>query len=639
MFSFYPSHPRALRYSSPVYSVYPDDDLYAPYLSSHDSRPQVINPEVRYRRALGEYLAAEEAYNTLLRTREEAKLRARAEAIRQERARLRLVRLARARREQQARQFEQGLAKVLTRAAVSGDDIDLLHHVVPVTVMYQTSDRPLSDMFYGEASCADGASVQMEKVCGVRFQPCLHSVLIRVHAQAQVQRDAEETNVDQSAPLPASGPGECECSVSSLECVLRERLQKIAGDEEVQDLARSILRHLTSATGVSPSAAASSPEVGSRSAFFINVLVLIEVKLNTLSTQPDEGANLSRSHALKGVAAEAAKASFKAHRAEVAEPSQTSPTPRTVPSSLSIIEDIRSALTKLSAGFSLPHSLDFSDDELNGLAYTPANAPVRVYEHALNKLLEQLDAVESEGDEEVRVVRRAAVKEVEKAIEDVEKRIREARESARPGGSPGLADSAEADLTKNEVEEKSCADNEVEEPASNSVDSALSRPEILAIPNLKVAIPYVDRPTDPKPLQDDDIVKDQSSTPVSGSVFPTVSMASPSPAPAEQIEATVSTDELKHDSEVFAEQVSIDQITSVLLEPETLITPPDSPREVSVPTRGAIAPSSTPIAPLVPSVITDELPASLSGDQLPVPLGEDDAELYDADGEGEWTEI
>jgi len=153
-------------------------------------------------------------------------------------------------------------------------------------------------------------------------------------------------------------------------------------------------------------------------------------KLNTYSTQPDEGAHLSRSHALKGVAAEAAKASFKAHRAEVAEPSQPSPTPRTVPSSLSIIEDIRSALTKLSDGFSLPHSLDFSDDELNGLAYTPANAPVRVYEYALNKLLEQLDAVESDGDEEVRVARRAAVKEVEKAIEDVEKRIKEARESA-----------------------------------------------------------------------------------------------------------------------------------------------------------------------------------------------------------------
>ncbi len=49
-------------------------------------------------------------------------------------------------------------------------------------------------------------------------------------------------------------------------------------------------------------------------------------------------------------------------------------------------------------------------------------------EHALNKLLEQLDAVDSDGDEEVCVVRRTTVKEVEKAIEDVSKSIREARE-------------------------------------------------------------------------------------------------------------------------------------------------------------------------------------------------------------------
>lgn len=256
MFSFYPSHPRALRYSAPVYSVY-DTDFYSPYqLSSRDSRVPVANPDVRYRRAISEYVAAEEEYNAVLRRHEEARLmKARAEAIRQERVRLRLEQLARARRERE-QQFKQGLAKALVRAAVSGDD-DLLHHVVPVTV------RPLSHMLipscmHGEVSCADGASVQKEKVCGVWFEPCLHSVL----TMAQAQRDAkEETSVNQS-PLSASKPGECECAAPNLESVLRERLQKIAGDEEVQDLARSILRHLTSATGVSTSAAASSPEVG-----------------------------------------------------------------------------------------------------------------------------------------------------------------------------------------------------------------------------------------------------------------------------------------------------------------------------------------------------------------------------------------
>src|SRR5713101_4880679 len=105
MLSFYPSHPRALRYSPAVNSVYPDDNLYTPYrLSSPDSRLLVTNPEVRYRRAFGEYHAAQGEYNALLRASEEA--RARAKAIRQERVRLQV--LARARREQEARQFKQG---------------------------------------------------------------------------------------------------------------------------------------------------------------------------------------------------------------------------------------------------------------------------------------------------------------------------------------------------------------------------------------------------------------------------------------------------------------------------------------------------------------------------------------------------
>ena len=355
-----------------------------------------------------------------------------------------------------------------------------------------------------------------------------------------------------------------------------------------------------------------------RGRFLLCVLNNDVPKLNTCLTQPDEGAQLSRTHALKGAAAEAAKASFKAHRAEVAEKPEPSPTPRTVSSSLTIIEDIRSALSKLSADFSLPPSLDFSDDEPDGLAYTPINAPVRVYEHALNRLLEQLDAVESDGDEEVRVVRRAAVKEVEKTIEDVEKRIREARE--RLGGSPGSVVSGGADLTEGKdvdggVDQSPSSDDdkpEAEEASSNSgdrVDSAPSKPEILPIPNPIMAASEDAKPTDTKPVQGEDIPKDRSSTPVSGSVTPPIPSV-PSPATPE----------------FRAERI--------ILAREIVITPPDSPVEVSVPLRGAIAPSSTPIAPLVPSIIPDELPAALSCDEFPNSLGEDDV-----DDEGEWTEI
>ena len=151
MFSLYPSHPRPLYYSPPVCS---NDDLYSPYVKYPHPRSSVVGPEVRYRRALGEYLAAEEDYRALLGARQ-ARLRARADALRQEQARARLAQLARARKQQQARHFGQGLAQALTRAGVPEDD-DLSFHRVPVRVMYWNSERPLSNM----SRLANGANVE-----------------------------------------------------------------------------------------------------------------------------------------------------------------------------------------------------------------------------------------------------------------------------------------------------------------------------------------------------------------------------------------------------------------------------------------------------------------------------------------------
>lgn len=167
MLSLYPSHPRPFYYSPPVYSVYRDDGLYAPYVPYTRSRPLVSVPEVRYRHALGEYLAAAEEYNALVGARE-AKLKAHAEALRQEQARLRVAQVVRARKQQLARQSEQGLAQALARAAVSEDDDLSLHHVVPV--IYRTFEGPLSDMSVSPCAgartlCAD--SLEKEKVCGV----------------------------------------------------------------------------------------------------------------------------------------------------------------------------------------------------------------------------------------------------------------------------------------------------------------------------------------------------------------------------------------------------------------------------------------------------------------------------------------
>jgi hypothetical protein len=55
------------------------------------------------------------------------------------------------------------------------------------------------------------------------------------------------------------------------------------------------------------------------------------------------------------------------------------------------------------------------------LPYTPRNAPVRHYEHALNEFLAQLDTIDSEGDASVRRQRKFVVGLVEKALEDLDR--------------------------------------------------------------------------------------------------------------------------------------------------------------------------------------------------------------------------
>jgi hypothetical protein len=99
------------------------------------------------------------------------------------------------------------------------------------------------------------------------------------------------------------------------------------------------------------------------------------------------------------------------------------PTPASQPvSPLTTIRALRTQFSGLESGFKFPTVLDFEDSEL---AVTSNNAAVRTYEHALNGILERLDAIESDGDEELRDVRRDVVREVERALEDVERKVKE----------------------------------------------------------------------------------------------------------------------------------------------------------------------------------------------------------------------
>ena len=91
-------------------------------------------------------------------------------------------------------------------------------------------------------------------------------------------------------------------------------------------------------------------------------------------------------------------------------------------SPLTSIRAVRTQFSALESAFKFPPILDFDHSEL---AATSNNAPVRAYENALNGFLERLDAIESDGNEEVRDVRREVVREVERALEEVERKVKE----------------------------------------------------------------------------------------------------------------------------------------------------------------------------------------------------------------------
>jgi hypothetical protein len=108
-----------------------------------------------------------------------------------------------------------------------------------------------------------------------------------------------------------------------------------------------------------------------------------------------------------------------------ASPTRNASVSAAVPEPVSPLTSIRAVRTQFSAlesEFKFPPILDFDYSEL---ASTSNNAPVRAYELALNGLLERLDAIESDGNEEVRDVRREVVREVERALEEVEQKTKE----------------------------------------------------------------------------------------------------------------------------------------------------------------------------------------------------------------------
>ncbi|KAH9062625.1 hypothetical protein EDB83DRAFT_2385128 [Lactarius deliciosus] len=445
---FYPSatHPYYSPLARPVYY----DDLQPP-TSDCFYLPRATDPESHYRRALADYLVAEEE---LFRAREVATLRARVEALqRQEEARLLQARIIRACKEREVQQLERVLAQERAAALAARMAIPEVHlslpHMVPVA--YSVPERRRTPNVLAE-------QIPRTHVTFTEGSQLLHPT---------PRSPANEGGQPEHRPTPHLVP-EHGTSVPTLESLLRARLRKIASvneDEEARDLARATLHHLAQHTF--------ERDANDTSA------LSHEMKLDNATQSPEGTGDLSRSDALQGAAAEAAKASFRAHRAAVGDQA-ASPASKTAISPLETIQDIRATLSKLSIDFTIPPPLDFSDDEADGLAYTPTNTPIRAYEHALEGLLAQLDAVESDGDEEVRVARRTVVKEVEMALEGVEKKVQRAREVAKDNNEDTRSRAESVAEPKTEEEEHSASI-----PATTSYSSfaSASASEVDAVKN------------------------------------------------------------------------------------------------------------------------------------------------------------
>lgn len=96
---------------------------------------------------------------------------------------------------------------------------------------------------------------------------------------------------------------------------------------------------------------------------------------------------------------------------------------------LEVLEALNSKLESLASGFTFPSALDFQSGSstpsdtatIPQLEYTSTNTPYHAHAHSLLALLVDADAVNSDGDEEVRARRKEFVMRVEKELDGLER--------------------------------------------------------------------------------------------------------------------------------------------------------------------------------------------------------------------------
>lgn len=202
--------------------------------------------------------------------------------------------------------------------------------------------------------------------------------------------------------------------------------------------------------------------------------------------------------------------------------------PSPIPSATSSIDAISARLSSLTTSFAYPAVPDYLHPTTSSaLAYTPTNAPIRLYEQALTKCLTDLDAVESGGDEEVRKRRKEVVRAVEGALEELE-REKEEKWKALHGSEMKEEGYVIPDVVEPEVASPAPAESEVESTPSETVVPASessvtptpksSSSELTAVPETPSYPPRSPLPATTKPAEveadDGHSISSLSSSPV-----------------------------------------------------------------------------------------------------------------------------
>ncbi|CAE6509049.1 unnamed protein product [Rhizoctonia solani] len=185
------------------------------------------------------------------------------------------------------------------------------------------------------------------------------------------------------------------------------------------------------------------------------------------------------------------------------------------------VQSILSSLATLQSEFTFPAQLDFLPGS-SKLAYTPNNAPLHGYEHALTGLLTRLDAVESYGDEGVRRARKEAVKTIEKELERLDKMKAEAWKRGGEAEAE-MSESAEVSVETSVdpvsvplPEDCDADDKEMEGVLEATVSEELPMADLPS-----TSVPVDSDPTEPTTLPDEEYVtpsersSDANPTPIS----------------------------------------------------------------------------------------------------------------------------